>query len=188
MATTMDEVQHYEAAPAEVFAMLSDPEFIERKCLASGSIEASAEATQEGGGVALVSRRVLPAKLPSFAKRFVGETVTLIETQCWSAPDGAGVRTATFKVDFGNNPISFDGAISLGPADPADPTGPSDDSRAPSADPRAESSGTRVEYTGAIKCTVPLVGRKIEGVALNWITRYVDKEQHVGTAWLAGDR
>lgn len=165
MATTMDEVQHYDAPADDVFAMLSDVAFIERKCLASGSIEASAEATPEGDGVTLVSRRVLPAKLPSFAKRFVGETVTLVETQRWSAPVDS-TRTADFVVDFGNNPIAFHGSIEL----------------------RADGPGTRVEYTGTIKCSVPLIGGRIEGVALEWITRYVDKEQRVGTAWLSGER
>lgn len=167
MATTMDEVQHYDAAPDEVFAMLSDAAFIERKCLASGCIEAGAEVTAEDdGSVTLVSRRVLPAKLPSFAKRFVGETVTLIETQRWSAPDETSRSAADFVVDFGNNPITFHGAIELVP----------------------DGSGTHVEYTGRIRCTVPLIGGKIEGVALEWITRYVNKEQRLGTAWLQGDR
>lgn len=165
MATTMDEVQHYDAPTDEVFAMLSDPAFIERKCYASGCIEADAESTPEGDGVTLVSRRVLPAKLPSFAKRFVGETVTLIETQRWTAPNDHA-RTADFVVDFGNNPISFHGDIALQP----------------------DGAGTRVEYRGTIKCGVPLIGGKIEGVALEWITRYIDKEQRVGSAWLAGER
>ncbi|MFN8125801.1 MAG: DUF2505 domain-containing protein [Candidatus Nanopelagicales bacterium] len=164
MATRVDEVQHYTVGPDEVFAMLSDPAFIEKKCLASGSIEASAEVTTEDAGTTIVSRRVLPAKLPGFAKKFVGETLTLIETQKWSDPD-AGARTATFVVDFGNNPISFGGDATL----------------------RPDGDGTRVEYIGDIRCSVPFVGGKIENVALDWITRYLDKEQRVGTSWLDGD-
>ena len=165
MSTKIDQVQHYTAAPDEVFAMLSDPAFVEAKCLASGSIEASAETTDEDATTTIVSRRVLPAKLPGFAKRFVGETVTLVETQKWS-DSGEGSRDGTFVVDFGNNPISFTGSVTLAP----------------------DGDGTKVEYVGAIKCTVPLVGGKIEGVALEWITKYLDKEQRVGTAWLDGDR
>ena len=165
MSTKIDQVQHYAAAPDEVFAMLSDPAFVEAKCLASGSIEASAETTDEDVATTIVSRRVLPAKLPGFAKKFVGETVTLIETQKWSQPVDAS-RSGTFMVDFGNNPISFNGDVTLQP----------------------DGEGTRVEYVGAIKCTVPFVGGKIEGVALEWITKYLDKEQRVGTAWLDGDR
>jgi hypothetical protein len=167
VTTKIDEVQHYATGPLAVFAMLSDPAFIERKCLASGSIEASAEVTDEDAGTTIVSRRVLPAKLPGFAKKFVGETLTLVETQKWShpAPD-SGARTATFVVDFGNNPISFGGNVTL----------------------RPDGDGTRVEYVGDIKCSVPFVGGKIEGVAEDWITRYLDKEQRVGTDWLAGSQ
>lgn len=165
MSTKIDQVQHYTAAPDVVFAMLSDPAFIERKCLASGSIEASAETMAEDAGTTIVSRRVLPAKLPSFAKKFVGETVTLVETQKWSDPND-GSRCGTFVVDFGNNPIAFSGDVTL----------------------VHDGDGTKVEYIGSIKCTVPFLGGKIEGVALEWITKYLDKEQRVGTAWLDGDR
>lgn len=164
MSTTIDQVQHYAATPDEVFAMLSDPAFVEAKCLASGSIEASAETTQEDAGITIVSRRVLPAKLPGFAKKFVGETVTLVETQRW--PEAEGDRAGTFVVDFGNNPISFSGDVTLS----------------------ADGDGSQVRCQGVIKCTVPFVGGKIEGVALEWITKYLDKEQRVGTAWLDGER
>lgn len=164
MSTTIDQVQHYAATPDEVFTMLSDPSFVEAKCLASGSIEASAETTQEDAGITIVSRRVLPAKLPGFAKKFVGETVTLVETQRW--PEADGDRAGTFVVDFGNNPISFSGDVTLS----------------------AAGDGAQVRCQGVIKCTVPFVGGKIEGVALEWITKYLDKEQRVGTAWLDGER
>lgn len=166
MAKRIDWVQQYEADSEVVFAMLSDPEFVERKCLASGSIEASADVFEEDSFITIVSRRVLPAKLPGFAKKFVGETLTLVETQRWTSDHDAGMRTATFVVDFGNNPIGFSGDVNLGP----------------------RPDGTAVQTVGALKCTVPLVGGKIEGVAEEWIVKYLDKEQRVGTAWLSGER
>lgn len=167
MTTSIDEVQTYQAAPEEVFAMLSDPAFIEAKCMASGSLEATAEFIDDGGGkVSLVARRVLPAKIPSFAKKFVGETITLTETQNWRPPNGDGARAAGFVLDFGNNPISFTGAIELNP----------------------KGLSSQVKTMGVIKCSVPFVGGKIEGVAVEWITKYLAKEQKVGTEWLAGER
>lgn len=165
MATTIDEKQYYSAPPDTVFEMLSDSEFITAKCLASGSIEADAESTTDGDTRIIKSRRVLPAKIPAFARRFVGDTVTLTETQRW-APPVDGTRRASFEVDFGNNPISFSGHIAL----------------------TAEGEGTEVATVGTIKCSVPFVSGKIEGVALDWITRYLVKEQKVGNAWLEGDR
>lgn len=164
MATAIDEIQHYDATPAEVFKMLSDPAFIEKKILASGSIDASAQVLEDPGGkISIVARRVLPAKLPTFAKKFVGETVILTETQNWRPAAADGSRAAGFLVDFNNNPISFNGAIELKPS----------------------GEGTMVETKGAIKCSVPLFGGKIEKIAQDWIQRYLDKEQTVGNKWIA---
>lgn len=168
MTTSIDEVQTYNAEPETVFAMLCDPAFIEAKCMASGSLEAKAEVIDDGGGkLSLVARRVLPAKIPSFAKKFVGDTLTLTETQNWRAPNSDGARAAGFVLDFGNNPISFTGAIELNP----------------------KTDGvSEVKTMGVIKCSVPFVGGKIEGVAQEWITKYLVKEQKVGTEWLEGNR
>ncbi len=161
MTARIDETQRYDAAPESVYGLLLDPEFVIAKCLASGSIEATAEAITEDGHTTLVSRRVLPAKLPGFAKKFVGETLTLIETQQWHEPQG-GSRTASFLVDFGNNPISFHGSIALDP----------------------DGAGTAVRTEGEVKCTVPFVGGRIEGVAKDWIGKYLAKEQTVASEWL----
>ncbi len=166
MSTAIDEIQHYDASPAEVFEMLSDPTYIEKKYLASGSLEASAQIIEDPGGkVSIVGRRVLPAKLPSFAKKFVGETIVLTETQNWRPAAADGSRAAGFVVDFDNQPISFNGAVELKPS----------------------GGGTDVEVKGAIKCSVVFVGGKIEKVAQGWIVKFLTKEEEVGNAWLAGD-
>lgn len=166
MATQINDVQRYRASPADVFAMLCDPAFIERKGEASGSIEVSADVESEGDSVVLVSRRVLPAKLPSFAKSLVGETITLIETQKWGPASQDGSRAAKFHVDFGKNPISFNGEITLS----------------------EDGADTTLTTTGVIKASVPLFSGKIEAVALDWTRRYLRKELSVGTEWLAADQ
>lgn len=106
---------------------------------------------------------MLPAKLPSFAKKFVGETLVLTETQNWESPEDDQGRDASFVVDFDNNPISFKGTIEL----------------------RPDGDTTTVRTIGDIKCKVAFVGGKIEGVAVGWIEKYLDKEQKVGNEWLA---
>ena len=164
VTTKIDQVQRYEASPAEVFTMLADEDFVEKKCLASGSIEASGQILDDGDGkVSIIGRRVLPAQLPGFAKKFVGDTIVLTETQNWDAAKADGDRRATFVVDFGNNPISFKGTIALLP----------------------DGDDSTVETKGEIKCTVPFVGGKIEQIALSWIDKYLNKEQSVGNDWLA---
>lgn len=166
MSTKIDATQTYPADTAETFTMLSNTEFVEKKCLASGSIEASGQIIDDGDGkVSIIGRRVLPAKLPGFAKKFVGETLVLTETQNWGPAAADGSRDATFVVDFDNNPISFKGSVEL----------------------RPDGDSTTVHTKGEIKCSVPFAGGKIERLAQDWIERYLNKEQTVGNEWLGGD-
>ena len=107
--------QSFEADPATVFAMLLDPEYVQVKCAATGSLETTVEvnATPDGA-VTITSTRVLPADVPAPAKKFVGETISATETQEWSAASPDGSRTADVSVDF-SGPLSFSGSLSLAP-------------------------------------------------------------------------
>lgn len=165
MATRIDQIQHYPADPVTVFTMLSDEEYIVHKCLEAQAKDATAEVTQNGDGYTIHNSRVLPAKIPGFAKKFVGEQIPLDETQHWAPAAGDGSRDATFKVDFHGQPLGFEGTIEL----------------------RPDGQETVVTTVGSIKCTVPLLGGKIEHLALDWIDKYLDKEERVGVAWLQRD-
>ena len=166
MATKFHYEQSYDADPTVVWAMLSDPAFITSKCERTGSRETTVDVTEDGqGGFTLVSKRVLPANLPSVAKPFVGDTLTVTETQVWSAAAADGSRTATTSVDFGA-PMSFSAGMELRPS----------------------ASGSTVVTDGEFKASVPFVGGKIEGVAVDETTRYLEKEQQVGAEWLSGSR
>lgn len=163
MPTQIDEVQYYDADPETVFAMLADEQFIVHKSTQSGSLDVSAGVVADGDRVRIHNRRVMPAKVPGFVKRFLGDTIPMDETQTWGPADDTGARQAEFTVDFDGQPISFSGTIALRPQD----------------------SGTAVETVGPIKCTVPLIGGRIEKFASEWISKYLNKEQRVGAAWLA---
>ncbi|MCB9424486.1 MAG: DUF2505 domain-containing protein [Actinobacteria bacterium] len=113
MPSHIDVTQHYDADPATVFAMLSDKDFILYKCEQSASLEATAEVIDEGDTVSIHNRRVLPAKVPGFVKRFLGDTIPLDETQHWGPANGSGQRTAEFSVDFDGQPLAFGGTIEL---------------------------------------------------------------------------
>jgi hypothetical protein len=47
-------------------------------------------------------------------------------------------------------------------------------------------SGTRIDVDGDLKAKIPLLGGKVEKAAEQPILSAIDKEQEVGTAWLAG--
>lgn len=162
MPAHIDVTQHYDADPATVFAMLCDKDFILYKCEQSASLEAEAEVTDQGDTVQIPHRRVLPAKVPGFVKRFLGDTIPLDETQHWGPADEHGSRSAEFSVDFDGQPLAFSGTIDLGP----------------------HGDGTAVRTKGALKCSVPLIGGKVENFAAEWIGKYLNKEERVGQQWL----
>lgn len=163
MAAEIDEVQTYDADPQTVFAMLSDEQYIVYKCEQSASLDVTAEVSEDGDQVRIHNRRVLPAKVPGFVKKFLGDTIPLDETQVWGPPAADGSRTGTFTVDFDGQPLKFSGTIEL----------------------RPEGDGTAVETRGQLKCTVRIVGGKIEGFAKDWIGKYLNKEERVGNQWLS---
>lgn len=163
MPAQIDEIQRYDADPTTVFAMLSDEKFIVYKCEQSASLDVVAEVRPEGDSVRIHNRRVLPAKVPGFVKKFLGDTIPLDETQHWTSADDTGSRTATFDVDFDGQPLTFSGTITLSP----------------------DGDGTAVRTRGAIKCSVPFIGGKVEGFASEWIGKYLKKEEKVGQQWLA---
>lgn len=164
MAKKLDKTQHYDATSEQVWDMLLNTDFVKAKLHAAGATDASAETMREGDATTLVCRRVLPADLPSFVRKFTGDELTLIETQRWQDPDG-DTRSADFIVDFGDQPISLKGKIKIEP----------------------DGDGTKVHTTGQVKCTVPFAGGKIESVAVEWTEKYLDKENQVGTEWLSDD-
>ena len=162
MPSHIDVTQHYDADPATVFAMLSDKDFILYKCEQSASLEATAEVIDEGDTVSIHNRRVLPAKVPGFVKRFLGDTIPLDETQHRCPANGSGQRTAEFSVDFDGQPLAFGGTIEL----------------------HKHGEGSAVRTKGALKCSVPLIGGKVENFAAEWIGKYLNKEERVGQQWL----
>ena len=163
MPAQIDEIQRYDADPATVFAMLSDETFIIYKCEQSASLDVVAKVQPDGENIRIHNRRVLPAKVPSYVKKFLGDTIPLDETQFWTQADENGSRTATFDVDFDGQPLKFSGTITLQPG----------------------GDGTAVRTRGPIKGSVPLIGGKVESFAAGWIGKYLAKEQKVGAQWLA---
>ena len=161
MATHLSAHLALPADPAAAFALLTDSAYVEEVAVATGGHDVEVSVTAgEDGGATVVSARTLPAKLPSYAKAFVGETLSLTETRVYgpAAPDGS--RDGTFDVDFGSTPIAISGTLRLAAEDGA--------------------SGLSIEVE--IKASVPFVGGKVEGMASGWIERFVAKEETVAAA------
>ncbi len=163
MSTTVTYTQSFPAPPTTVWEMMTDVEYITTKGMRSGSLEVNPEVAEQGDHTLVISRRRLPAKMPGFMKKFVGEELIINETQKWGAAADDGSRTGTFVIDFGGQPMAFHGSLTLRPT----------------------ADGSEVTTDGSLKSSVPFVGGKAEGVAKEWTERYLRKEEEVAGEWLA---
>jgi len=151
----------YDAPPAEVRAMLTDPLFWDEVAAATGALSSTATIGTEGATTRIVvdqEQRV--TGVPSFAKKFVGESTRAITTQVWRGDE------ASYEVEAPGKPTSIKGTATLA----------------------ENGAGSTLTYDLDVKASVPLVGGKLEKLVVELTTEGFEKEQAVGAAWLAGDR
>ncbi len=154
----------FEADPATVYAMISDQAYVQEKNERTGGQNVEASVTDNGeNGCEIVVSRDLPAEIPSFAKKFVGEKISTVQTDRWGPVNDDGSYSAKFHVDFGKAPMVLDGTMSI----------------------EAEGDSSVLRVNADIKASVPLVGGKLEGVAAEQFERAVRKEQEIGIDWLS---
>lgn len=153
---------HYEAPASEVYAMLGDPAFREKSAASMGVISADVSITPDGAGMRVVIDQVQPTEgVPSFAKKFAGETTRAIQTEVWSGPEGGDIT-----IETPGKPSSMSGQLTL-----------------------TETGGVTTEtMTGEVRIKIPLLGGKLEALMVDLIKSGMDSEHEAGTAWLKGDR
>ncbi len=160
------DVFEYAASPDEVFAMMTDEEFIERKCAAQHASNYSASVQFLGDDEArAVATRELPTKgFPDFVRSLVGNSIRVVETVEWAPARFDGGRTGRLTVTMGSAPIGLTGTITL----------------------EAGGLGTIVTYDANLKAKVPFVGGKVEQAAKPTLLTGMRKELETGQAWLDG--
>lgn len=152
----------YDAAPADVLKMLSDPAFREKVCEAMHAVRRDVSIDGAPEGMAVVVDQTQPAKgIPSFAKKFVGDEIHIVQKESW-----AGATSASLAVQIPGKPGDFKGAIDLA----------------------GDTDGTVETVAGDIKVKIPMIGGKLEGLIADLLRSALKSEQRVGRAWLAGDR
>ena len=150
----------YDASPVDVFEMLADPAFREKVGEALGVVSADIVLERNGDGFTLTNDQVQRTEgLPSFAKKFAGDTTRVIQTEEWSSP-----TAGTLRIDAPGKPTSMAGTIELVP----------------------DGAGTVEVVELEIKAKVPLVGGKLESLMAAQVRDGMDTEREVGRAWLEG--
>ena len=152
----------YDASLADVYAMLTDPEFRRYAADATGVVSADVTVEESGSGHVVTIDQVQPTEgVPSFARKFAGETTRAVQVETWSSPENA-----TLTVQTPGRPTDVSGSYVL----------------------TEEDGRTTQTFTGEVKVKVPLIKDKLERLMAQLFTEGRDKEQAAGAAWLQGDR
>lgn len=155
MSTTM-RVTHQLAGDVEtVFALVTDPAFLERKFAAGGArdVTVASEATPDGG-IRLVIKRGVTLELPSFAAKFIQPTNTFVQTENWAAATADGRRLCSYEVEVQGVPSHITGTVTLSP----------------------DGAQTRQDIEAQMKVSIPLVGGRLEKVAVENGTKLLANE------------
>ena len=159
-AMRLNHVLAYDAPPIEVLAMLTDPLFWDKVGDATGALSSTATIGTEGETTRVViDQEQEVVGVPSFAKKFVGDSTRAITTQVWRGTE------ASFEVETPGKPTSISGTATVA----------------------ENGAGSTLTYDLEVKASVPLVGGKLEKLVVDLTTEGFDKEQAVGAAWLAGE-
>jgi hypothetical protein len=152
--------------PQTAFAMVTNREYLQKVAEATGGsdIEITVTPTIEGGAT-IVSRRKLPADLPSYAKALVGDFLRLTETRTFGAAAADGSRRGSVSVAIDGAPITIEGPLKLEPTP----------------------DGSIVMIKAEVKASVPFVGGKLEKFAADNITDFLRVEEKVAAKYLSSN-
>lgn len=157
------ETVEHGASPQQVFEMICSADYQELKCTRSGALEHEVAIEVEEDARTIVTRRRLPTEgFPDFARRFVGESVDVIETQVWGlTPDEEGGHTASLHVEIPRTPVTMTGSVSL----------------------TAGGVGTEHTLEGDLKANVPFIGSKVEQAVAPVLARALRLEAKLSKEW-----
>lgn len=147
----------FAAGVEEVFAMMTDPAYLEEVCKATHASSYEADVT----GTTTKTTRKLPS--PDIAQKFVGQTVTVVEETAWGPADASGNRSGRVTMSIPGQPVSMKGTLTLS----------------------AGGAGTIGELVGDLKVAIPILGKKIEQSVAPTIVAGFRAQQRVGDARLA---
>ena len=144
----------------EVRAMLADPEFRHAVCAYQGVEDSGVtiEEYDDGSMTVDLERTYGTALVPSFAQKFVGATIDLVQREEWTSP-----TDARFDVTIPGKPGEMNGTAHL-----------------------EQSGPDAVEtVTMDVRVNIPLVGGKLEDMIAGLIKDAFRAENKVGLKWLA---
>ena len=155
----------YDATPEEVFAIVTDATFREQACEKTKALSYDVKVSESGGDTVVRVQREMPSDdVPDIARKFVGQTLTVAQTETWHPAKPDGSRDADVKGEITNTPVSLKGTATI----------------------RSDSSRTVQTIELDVKVAVPLIGRRIEPFVVDAIRSGLAKEHELGRDWADG--
>jgi hypothetical protein len=159
MSTRIRHTLTYDATLNDVAAMLADPEFREQVCEATGMVRHEVTVTGAGTGMYVEIDQVQSsAGVPSFAQKFVGDEINIVQVERWTSVD-----TADVTVSIPGKPGDMSGSITL----------------------REIGDTTTEEVVLDIRVGIPLVGGKIEKLVGDLLVTALKIENATGQGYLS---
>jgi hypothetical protein len=149
----------YDAPPDRVYAMLGDPAFREEVCDFQGVLRRCVKVAPDGAGMTVeIDQTQAATGIPSFAQKFVGDRIQIIQHEAW-----ASATLADLFVEIPGKPGSMRGTISIAP-DPA---------------------GSIQTVAAEVKVSIPLIGGKLERLVGDLFVSALKAENRVGRDYLS---
>ena len=162
MATSLVSRLDIPRDPHAAFLLLSDPDYVQEVATRTGGRDVTVSVTAgDDGTVVIVSARTLPARVPSYAKAFIGEQIRLTETRTLGPAGDDGTRSGTLVVDFHGAPARVVGPMTLS----------------------GEDAQSALAVDLEVKASVPFVGGKVESFISEQIERSMRKEAEVAAGY-----
>lgn len=153
------ELRYDGATPEQIYAMLSDPAFRDAVCEFQRYPRREVTITSTASGMDVKVDQHRPAhEVPSFARKFVGDEINIVQSESWSSS-----TRASLHVTIPGKPGDMLGTVTLNAVD----------------------GGTTEVVEVDVKASIPLIGGKIEGLIGDMLGKALRAENKVGRDWLA---
>ena len=163
MSKKISRVDKYQASADDVWELLQSREYVDAKYQALGDISTDVQRFEPADSkIALKVQRIVPADLPEFAKKILGDTNKIVQTEGWTARGGQ--YTCDLLIEFPGKPLKVTGVLEI------KPTGDATSDWVVNMD---------------VKASVPLVGGKLEDVVKKETLASLDNEYAFNQEWLA---
>ena len=157
--------QTYPAAVDDVIALFVDPEVVRARYEAAGDRDIEIlECGPQGDGFVIRTSRTVDVDVPSFARKVLKPTNTMIQTDTWSARDVDGARDGDFDIEVKGAPVHVSGEMRIEPT---------------------RDGGTRHTVDGKLDVKIPFIGGKVANWAQGPSQQRLDAEYAFHRARLA---